>query len=332
MTPQEFINLKYQQCRDGIFTAIGTATGPASNVFKSVTLLGMSQDFGNATISFIHGQSEAFVIHGLIRAKWLLNNNVDLVGYPTSDEIPTSTGNGRWSHFTNADIVWKSRANEAFVVANMELALWAGQNKDRGPLGYPLSDNNRTHPGGSKRFTLFEGGVIHNGTSIIGPWLGVSNASPIPCNFRFYHSSDTNHPVATPLRLETVAVNDSFFMRFPRVENALLVTFNGNLRRPAPLVPEGLDRVTTMLPNQHVIFSDVDTITIFNPRGAAGNIRIFNATDPLNIFALPGGEFALQPNPIAVGIYQMPDNVQQVKVFFNNVLKGRPFRGGGVFI
>ena len=79
-------------------------------------------------------------VHGAIRAKYDgLGAEGSFLGYPTTDETGCPDGVGRYNHFEAGSIYW-SPSTDAHEVHGLIRDLWAGQGWERGPLGYPLTD------------------------------------------------------------------------------------------------------------------------------------------------------------------------------------------------
>jgi hypothetical protein len=132
--------------------------------------VGRFNDFSGSSGSSIYWapSSGGHEVHGGIRAKWLqLGGALGFMGYPTTDELGTADGVGRFNHFTGSSgssIFW-SPSTGAHEVHGGIRAQWAAMNWERGPLGYPISDEYAV-PGG--RESDFQRGRL-----IWYPWSGV---------------------------------------------------------------------------------------------------------------------------------------------------------------
>nr|WP_283950774.1 hypothetical protein [Pedosphaera parvula] len=106
----------------------------------------------------------AWSIHGLIRDHWqALGWETSALGYPVTDETGTPDGVGRYNHFKNprlnnqgGSIYW-TPALGAHEVHGAIRDFWANQGWERGPLGYPTSDEYAVSVG---RRSDFEHGTI----------------------------------------------------------------------------------------------------------------------------------------------------------------------------
>lgn len=112
-------------------------------------------DFDNATIYWTP-QTGAHEVHGDIRVKWARTR---WLGYPLTDETGTPDGIGRFNHFENGSIYW-TPAIGPHEVHGLIRDFWAKQGWERGPAGYPISDefNDPSKPGG--RQSRFQHGTI----------------------------------------------------------------------------------------------------------------------------------------------------------------------------
>ncbi len=99
----------------------------------------------------------AFEIHGDIYRKWLELGGLQW-GVPSTDELTTSRGDGRFNFFNNgsASIHWTTRTGAHAVWGDI-LKKWAQLNWENGPMGYPVTDETAT-PDGIGRFNHFENG------------------------------------------------------------------------------------------------------------------------------------------------------------------------------
>jgi hypothetical protein len=100
---------------------------------------------------------DAFEIHGDIYRKWLELGGLQW-GVPSTDELTTSRGDGRFNFFNNgsASIHWTPRTGANAVWGDI-LKKWAQLNWENGPMGYPVTDETAT-PDGIGRFNHFENG------------------------------------------------------------------------------------------------------------------------------------------------------------------------------
>ena len=116
-------------------------------------------------------------VHGAIRTKYhRLRRNNGFLGYPTTDESTTPDGIGRYNHFQGGSIYWRPCIG-AFEVHGLIRNKWASLGWERGPLGYPKSDELRTSDRVG-RVSRFQHGDI------------------------YWHPSTGAHPVTGAIRLQ----------------------------------------------------------------------------------------------------------------------------------
>jgi uncharacterized protein with LGFP repeats len=77
-----------------------------------------------------------------------------VLGFPITDELSTSGGDGRFNHFENGSIYYKWGASAAYAVYGKIRDKWA-ENGWENNLGFPLTDE-LDLPDGSGRYNDFE--------------------------------------------------------------------------------------------------------------------------------------------------------------------------------
>jgi len=129
--------------------------GAGSNEMAMPDGRGRARDFEHGTIYWTP-ETGAHEIHGDIRIHHARNS---WLGYPLTDETGTPDGIGRFNHFENGSIYWTADLG-AHEVHGAIRDLWASQGWERGPAGYPTSDEftDPSAPGG--RQSHFTRGVI----------------------------------------------------------------------------------------------------------------------------------------------------------------------------
>lgn len=101
----------------------------------------------------------AHTIYGPIYGKWMaLGGTRGVLGYPTSDSTGTSTvlGADRFNLFEHGSIY--QHGGSAFAVLAEIDQQWAAQDREKGPLGFPVSDE--LPSGVNARASNFEHGVL----------------------------------------------------------------------------------------------------------------------------------------------------------------------------
>jgi uncharacterized protein with LGFP repeats len=113
---------------------------------------------------------------GSIRAQWAASGwEAGPAGYPVTDELPTPDGVGRYNHFSRADgasIYWTSGSGAHMIMGAIR-AKWSEMGWERGPAGYPITDELGT-PDGRGRYNHFSRG---DGASIY--WTNGTGAHAI---------------------------------------------------------------------------------------------------------------------------------------------------------
>jgi hypothetical protein len=104
----------------------------------------------------------AFEVHGAIREKYNALGGVNALGLPITDESTTPDQVGKFNHFERGSIYWTDHTGP-FVVRGAVRDRWAASGWERGPLGYPVRDQQRMATSGPTplvEWCLFENGVI----------------------------------------------------------------------------------------------------------------------------------------------------------------------------
>jgi uncharacterized protein with LGFP repeats len=105
-------------------------------------------------------------VYGGIAAAWRrLGAERGLLGIPITDETSTPDGWGRFNHFTGGS-VYSTPTHGAWAVYGAIRQKWAQAGWERGPLGYPVTDELGT-PDGQGRFNHFQYGSVYS-TSTTG--------------------------------------------------------------------------------------------------------------------------------------------------------------------
>jgi uncharacterized protein with LGFP repeats len=146
----------------------------------------------------------ANAVWGDIRAKWAaLGWERSPVGYPTTDETGTGDGVGRFNHFNGsggASIYWTPQTGAQAVWGDIRKK-WQELGWERGPLGYPTTDEGMT-VGRVGRYNHFNGS---GGASIY--WTPQTGAHAVWGDIRrLYQQLDWERgPLGYPITSETVA-------------------------------------------------------------------------------------------------------------------------------
>ncbi|QXG74425.1 choice-of-anchor D domain-containing protein [Modestobacter sp. L9-4] len=137
----------------GTWIGVGQALRP-----QYVIAGGRCQDYTNGIICWSPGTG-AYVVQGLIAQAYLAAGGpAGPLGFPTTDEGTTADGGGRYNHFSGvggASIYW-TPATGAHSVQGAIRDRWIAQGWERGPLGYPVTDEVATTDGRG-RYNDFSG-------------------------------------------------------------------------------------------------------------------------------------------------------------------------------
>ena len=150
--PSDIIFKKYSEIGGEI--VLGKARGNAQP-FPDTD--GWFQAFANGTI-YWSPRTQSHLILGAIQERWRSPVEGHRLGFPTSDEISTIDGHGKFQEFEHGDIYW-SQQTGAHIVVGAILQEWMRLGKEASWLGYPISDEEDAD-GEWKRLTRFQHGVI----------------------------------------------------------------------------------------------------------------------------------------------------------------------------
>lgn len=101
-----------------------------------------------------------FIVAGAIRTTWTgLGAENGPLGLPVTHELGTPDGKGRYNHFEGGSVYWTPQTG-AHELRGAILQRWAALGWERGPLGYPVTDE-LTTPDGRGRYTHFQYGSIY---------------------------------------------------------------------------------------------------------------------------------------------------------------------------
>lgn len=99
-------------------------------------------------------------VNGAIATKYVaMNGDWGVLGFPLTDELPTTRPGGRYNEFEGGTIVW-SPGTGAQVVMGAIRTKWGEYGGDWGPLGFPTSSESPT-PRVFGRFNTFQVGAIY---------------------------------------------------------------------------------------------------------------------------------------------------------------------------
>ncbi len=157
VTPNDAVAARYLQL-GGTHSYLGAAVGSEATLAGG----GLSQAYQGGSI-YWSAATGAHVVHGAILGKYLaLHAAAGVLGYPTTDETPTPDGVGRYNHFSKGAIYW-TRTLGAHAVVGPIHSRWAALHAERGPLGYPTSDQYAVF--GGWRSSFQHGFILLNGVT-----------------------------------------------------------------------------------------------------------------------------------------------------------------------
>jgi len=116
---------------------------------------GRFSDFQGGTI-YWSDKTGAHSMYGQVKPKWIALGGARTFGYPTSDESLTPDQRGHYVHFELGSIYWTAATGAHEVHGNIR-DKWESLGWERGPLGYPISDEFQD---GAYRRSNFQHGFI----------------------------------------------------------------------------------------------------------------------------------------------------------------------------
>jgi uncharacterized protein with LGFP repeats/GH25 family lysozyme M1 (1,4-beta-N-acetylmuramidase) len=141
--------------------ALDAYLGPVDG-FKRTYWKGWVELFQNNNAEILYDPaSGAFAVQGAIYQHYGINGwNSSSLGFPTSEEIGTPDGVGRYSRFQGGAIYWTPSTKAATVLSHIQ-DKWASLGAERSFLGYPTTDTSPDVNTGSGEVNHFQGGSIY---------------------------------------------------------------------------------------------------------------------------------------------------------------------------
>jgi hypothetical protein len=155
LNPEKVIEAKYKS----LGGAQGVLGAPTSSLGTTPGGIGHYRHYSGGSIyhTFPTG---AHVVWGAILEKWeSLGWEQSPLGFPTTDEIQTPDGIGRYNHFEGGSVYWTPQTG-AHVVWGAILEKWRDLGWEKSVVGYPTSDEGGA-PDGIGRYNHFERGSIY---------------------------------------------------------------------------------------------------------------------------------------------------------------------------
>ena len=104
----------------------------------------------------------AHEVHGAIRDRYAqMGGPASTLGFPTTDELPTADGVGRYNFFQNGAIYW-SPATGAHAVTGAIYQKWESMSWELGALGYPIGEE-RSATNGDRSIDFQHGTIVLSG-------------------------------------------------------------------------------------------------------------------------------------------------------------------------
>lgn len=117
---------------------------------------GKAEDFRNGT-AYWSPDTGAQLLIGAINGRYnALGGPASWLGFPTTGELTTPDGVGRYVHFQNGSIYWTPELGAVEVPRDM-FDLWGTRDYERGDLGYPMAAPQQVDKGWVQQF---QGGYI----------------------------------------------------------------------------------------------------------------------------------------------------------------------------
>jgi uncharacterized protein with LGFP repeats len=132
--------------------------------------IGRFNHFANDGSIYWTSPTGAWSVHGAVRDHWqALGWEAGPLGYPTTDELGTPDGVGRFNAFSKDAAIYWTPQTGAWSVRGAVRDHWASLGWETGPLGYPTSDELGTPDGVGRFNNFFKGGAIY-WTPRTGAW------------------------------------------------------------------------------------------------------------------------------------------------------------------
>lgn len=124
---------------------------------------------------FIHNNA-AFETYGAVFEKWKSLGGYAAIGTPTTNLNTCPDGAGQYTHFRHktgweSSIYWNPRSRKAFWIHGAIRDFWMAEGWERGPSGYPTSDEKESNDPGFNRMQEFDKRQVYwsakNGTKAV---------------------------------------------------------------------------------------------------------------------------------------------------------------------
>ncbi len=146
------------------WNALGREKGPngypITDEADAASGKGRYNNFQNGTIIYKWGTAEAFSVYGAIWGKWgTVQYDSGPLGFPLTDETPTSGNTGRYNDFEHGAIYYSATTGTQIVLSPI-LEAWSLVDRTTGQLKFPKSDTSPLKSSQSDYTQTFQGGSI----------------------------------------------------------------------------------------------------------------------------------------------------------------------------
>jgi hypothetical protein len=139
----------YYNSNSAVRAAVGSPVGAEYSIGG-----GTAQNYTAGRI-YWSPSTGAHEVHGANLSRYLtVGGPAGLLGFPTTDESRTPDGVGRFNHFAKGASIYWTPSTGSHEVHGAIRARWAASGWERGPLGYPTTDETAT-PDGVGRYNHF---------------------------------------------------------------------------------------------------------------------------------------------------------------------------------
>jgi uncharacterized protein with LGFP repeats len=129
------ISAYYLGLETSVRNVLGQPLGPEYPVG-----VGQAQNYAGGRI-YWSPSGGAHVVHGAILSRYLaVGGPTGPLGFPTTDESRTPDGIGRYNHFSRGGSIYWTSSTGAHAIYGSIRSAWASTGWERGPLGYPTTD------------------------------------------------------------------------------------------------------------------------------------------------------------------------------------------------
>ena len=249
-TQTDPIELRY--CQLGGASSFLRAPTSASYAIAS----GRTRDYVGGSL-FWSATSGTHYVRGAILAKYrALRGPLSVLGFPSTDELPTPDAVGRFNHFARGGSIYWTPSTGAHEVHGAIRAKWAQLGWERSVLGYPTTDEYGVPTG---RRSNFQHGtltyVVATGQTVVAAdpheyWLTepLTSAAAVQRAFDNFHTAywsgaDSATPVRLPDGRNALTFGDTFrgsrtstgaFAPNPYMVSNSLVTYDAQRLRSLP--------------------------------------------------------------------------------------------------